>query len=117
MTAVYWSVVVYRRIRCVCGHACLFVGTRAPHVHTPYLCVRACVSGGVIMLADHPSPPLDLLSQPPSLFIYPDLIQSSSRSLCGKGSLPRQPSVTEQCIRTLRHPLLRQKSITHPRMH
>lgn len=62
------------------------------------------------MLVAHPSPPPALLSRPPSLFIYPGLIQSSGRSVCRKGSLPRQPSVTEQCIRTLRHPLLRKKN-------
>lgn len=74
-----------------------------------FVCMRRCLSGGVIMLAARPSPPPDLLSRPPSLFIYPGLIQSSGRSVCWKGSLPRQPSVTEQCIRTLRHPLLRTK--------
>lgn len=78
------------------------------------MCVSSCLSGGVIMLVAHPSPPPALLSRPPSLFIYPGLIQSSGRSVCRKGSLPRQPSVTEQCIRTLRHPLLRKKKINQP---
>lgn len=76
-----------------------------------YVCLCVCLpsSGGVItplpIRLFQPSSP-----SPPSLFIYPGLIQSSGRSVCRKGSLPRQPSVTEQCIRTLRHWLLRRKN-------
>lgn len=73
------------------------------------VCRYLCLSGGVIMLVAHPGSPPALLYWPPSLFIYPGLIQSNGRSVCGKGSVPRQPSVTEQCIRTLRHQLLRKK--------
>lgn len=54
--------------------------------------------------------PLLLCSSPPGLPLYLFTLVSSNRAAdqsVGKGSLPRQPFVTEQCIRTLRHPLHR----------
>lgn len=42
-----------------------------------------------------------LLSQPPSLFIYPVSSNPAAALSAGKGNVPRRPSVTEPCVRAL----------------
>lgn len=107
--------------------ACFIAGKRHESIGVlvllhAYVCLKPFVSSSPpdhlkpsLQSLLHPSATTHSSRSPPSSFIYPGLIQSSGRSVCRKGSLPRRPSVTEQCIRTLRHPgfCLRTHARTH----